>query len=289
MKLLLLGSTGLLGQAVCAEASARGWNVCGTARSDADCVLDIAHEAALQDMLSERKPDLVCNCAGLVEVQHCEDDPGLAYRVNARPLAILADWSRQTGHPLLHASTDHFFPEGGRHAHTEAEPVRLINEYARSKFAGEAFALTAPAALVLRTSIVGIRGRGAASFAEWAIESLLTKRPMTLFSDAWTSSIDVRSFAAAALDLVSIKARGLLNLAAGEPFSKEMFIRELGRQLGQELTFPTIGSVTELTPRRPGSLGLDVTRAEVKLGYKLPRLPEIVAAVLKQYSERASA
>jgi dTDP-4-dehydrorhamnose reductase len=284
MRVLLLGATGLLGQAFVEATANRGWELRETARRRAPILLDIADAGALASLLEAEAPDVVVNCAALVDVAACERDPGLAYQINARPLSILADWSRSGDRPLVHVSTDHFFTTGGGRPHSEDEPVDLINEYARSKFAGEAFALNAPKALVLRTSILGIRNWRTPSFAEWAIASLMNGERMTLFSDAFTSSIDVRRFATAALDLLDQGAAGLLNLAAAEVFTKEQLVKEMARQLQLPLN-AGIGTVSSLVPRRPACLGLDVTRAQGYLDTPLPGLTSVVSSVIAQFRE----
>lgn len=286
MRTLLLGSTGLLGQAVAAEIRRRGWSLAEAARSGAAVALDIADPAALAETLEAERPEMVVNCAALVDLSACESDPDRAWRINARPLAFLADWSKRTGGRLVHVSTDHWFASGGPRAHDENEKVAFANEYARTKFAGEAFALSAPLALVLRTSIVGIRGWDNPSFAEWAISAIESGQPMTLFADAFTSSIDTGSFARAALDLAERGAAGLVNLAAREVYSKEDFVRALARHLGLELEGADTGSAAGLMPPRPTSLGLDVARAQAMLGYRLPDLEQVVAAVVDQHRER---
>lgn len=289
MRLLLLGSTGLLGKAVAAEGRKHGFDVIEAARNAAPVKLDITDDPALQRTLDAVAPDLIVNCAALVDVRACEENPGLAYRVNARPASILAMWSGSTGTQLVQVSTDHFFPNGGSRPHGEDEPVTLVNEYARTKFAGEAFALTSPDALVLRTSIVGIRGWGAPTLAEWAIQTLQQRQQLTVFRDAYTSSLDVRSCAKAILDLARKQETGLLNVAAGEVYTKEAFVREVAQQLGIDSSHATVGSVEHLVPPRPASLGLDVTRAEALLGYRLPGLKSVVAEVVKQYGESSPA
>ena len=283
VKVLLLGSTGLLGQAIAAETLRRGYALRDAARKSASIVLDIADDNALMSVLRTEAPDLVINCAAITDLETCENDPLLAYRVQARPLAFLADWSRASAKPFVHVSTDHFFTEGAQVAHDEMAQVTLVNEYARTKFAGEAFALTAPRALVLRTSIVGIRGWKDPTFAEWAIGVALSDAPVTMFSDAYTSSIDVASFASAAFDLFNADAAGLLNLASCQVYSKEAFVREVARQLRRPLTQAKTGSIRSLTTRRANCLGLDVAQAEGILGYRLPTLERVVASVLAQY------
>ncbi|MDP2125224.1 MAG: sugar nucleotide-binding protein [Parvibaculum sp.] len=285
MKVLLLGSTGLLGLAIAPEWRRRGHTILEAARRDAPIVLDIADEAALASTLAAEAPEIVVNTAALTDIDACEHDPAAAWRINARPLAFLADWSSRTGGRLVHISTDHYYLDGRAAAHDERAPVMLVNEYARTKYAGEALALTAPLALVLRTSIVGIRRWERPTFAEWAIDVAVHDRPATLFNDAWSSSIDVRTFAGAALDMIEAGATGLFNLAAGEVYTKEAFLREIARQLDVTLTSAVAGSIGELATRRASQLGLDVGRAEQILGYHLPTLEEVVASVLKQHGE----
>ncbi|MEM6608940.1 MAG: sugar nucleotide-binding protein [Pseudomonadota bacterium] len=283
MRLLLLGATGLAGQAFHHVAQERGFDVRSVARTGADIACDISDAASLQDILSVEQPDAVVNAVALVNLAACDAEPGQAWAVNARPAALLANWSQKTGQPFLHVSTDHFFAGSAPRAHSETAQVTLVNEYARSKFAGEAMALTSPHALALRTSIVGIRAWQAPSFAEWAIQAVRADEEMTLFRDAWTSSIDTPSFASAALDLLfNHNIRGLVNLAAAEVYSKEDFIREIALQLGCTLSRATSGSVHDVLPRRASSLGLDVSYAQKILPYDLPVLSQVVAKIIKQ-------
>lgn len=288
MKVMILGATGLLGQAMLAEAVRRGYSAITVARHEAAITLDISNEAALSTLLSTQTVDAVINCAALVDINACERDPGLAWAVNGRPVAIIAEWARAHDRPFLHVSTDQFFVNGADLPHMEDAPVTFVNEYARTKFAGEALALTVPQALVLRTSIVGIRGWARPTFAEWAIDVVRNDRPVTLFTDAYTSSIDVATFSRAAFDLLKKNAHGLYNVAASAVYSKEAFVREMARQLGCPLSYAQTGTVTSLATRRANCLGLDVSKAEAMLGYALPDLTHVIASVLAGDKKRVS-
>lgn len=285
MKVLLLGSTGLLGQAVAAVGRKRGHDITGAARTGADLTLDVAEQTALDAALERIAPDVAINCAAIVDLFQCEEDPGLAYRINARPAAILATWSQRSGRPFVQISTDHFFTGEGERRHRENDPVVLLNEYARTKFAAEEFALTARPALILRTSIVGVRGWPAPTLAEWAIRSLEAGQPITLFADAFTSSIDVGTLAKAIFDLIDKKVTGRLNVASAEVYSKEAFTRALAAELKLQLGNARTGSVAEMLPTRATTCGLDVRRAERLLGYTLPDMRSVVASVARQYKK----
>ncbi|MBI5937885.1 MAG: SDR family oxidoreductase [Betaproteobacteria bacterium] len=278
--ILVFGATGMLGQALLAEGRRRGLKLVGVARSGADVALDMTDAPALAGLVAEVRPSVVVNAAALTSLDACEKDPCLAYRVNARAVAMLAEATADAY--FIQISTDHYYSGDGAALHDEDSPIRLVNEYARSKYAGEAYALTHANALVLRTNIVGFRNRGASTFVEWALDSLCGGQAMTLLEDYFTSSIDVASFSKGLLDLLPLRPTGRLNLAAREVASKARFIEALAEAAGYGTSHCRSGSILELEgPRRAESLGLDVARAERLLGYRLPTFSEVIDNLLR--------
>jgi dTDP-4-dehydrorhamnose reductase len=282
-QLLVLGSTGLLGQAFVAEARARAQPCCGVARSGSDRDVDLSDAGALAALVLELRPATIVNCVAVTSLDVCEADPALAFCVNARIPALLAQLAGELGVRLVHVSTDHFFTGDGASPHVEDAEVKLVNEYARSKYAGERLALTNPTSLVVRTNIIGLRRwPDRPTFAEWALEAVRSDLPMVLFEDFFTSSINARTCAAAILDLVDVGATGLVNVASAQVSSKLEFMFALARELQLDLRHVRRGSVRELLPRRAESLGLDVTRAERLLDRKLPNLADTITAIVRE-------
>jgi dTDP-4-dehydrorhamnose reductase len=282
-RLLVLGATGLLGQAMLAEARERGWPCTGAARAGSECEVDATDLVALAELVRTIAPSVLVNCAALTDLGACEEHPAAAYALNARVPALLAELSIESGLGLVHISSDHYFTGDGAALHDESAEVRLLNEYARTKYAGEAFARTAPTALVVRTNIVGLRGwPGRPTFAEWALDALESSRPVSLYGDFFTSGMHSRACAAAVLDLLARGVSGLLNVASSEVASKRQFVEALAAARGLEPNVAGTGSVRELSPRRAESLGLDVSRAERLLGRRLPGLGETVRAILAE-------
>ena len=260
------------------------------ARQGAALAVDVGDVTALRALLEAQRPDWILNAAAQASVDACERDPAQAWRVNARPCAVLADYARGAGARLVHISTDHFFSGDGAARHGENAPVRLLNEYARAKYAGEALALTDPGALVVRTNMVGLASRQGTSFGEWAIGLIETDGEGVLFADQYVSLLDVWSLARALLDLAATPASGRLNVASCEVFSKADFVLALAQALGRRLTRARAGSPhAALDVARPDSLGLDAARAEVLLGRRLPNLKQIVRAVADRIQAEARA
>lgn len=284
-----MGASGLLGQALTAEGSARGYEVLGVSRRSTPSVA-VENAAQLEKLLVSSRPALVINAAAEVSLIHCEEDPGRAYTVNARPAAILALACSSLEIPFVQISTDHFYCGSVRACHREDSPVVLLNEYARSKYAGEVFALSYPGSLVVRTNIVGFRGEAdRPTFVEWVISSLEKGSSLTLFDDYFTSSLDVFTCAKAVYDLSFTGYRGVVNVASAQVASKKEFIEALATQLGFSLS-ATDGSVHgdgSSALRRADSCGLDVSLAERLLGRKLPDLLEVTTRLAREYRETA--
>lgn len=278
MSLLVLGATGMLGRALLREAAARGTRVTGLARSRADICLDVCDDRALASAVEAAQPKVIINAAAVTNLSDCEKDPAKTYLVNARVVSVLTEICSAENIYLVQISTDHYFTGDLDAKHTEESPVRLVNEYARTKYAGETFALTCPGALVVRTNVVGFRNwEGRPTFVEWAISSLRDSAPVTLFTDVYTSSIDVAHFSAALLDLLEKRPSGILNLASREVFSKKDFVEALARRCGLSLANVRAGSERgRAGAHRAESAGLDVRRAENLLGSPLPSLADVV-------------
>ena len=277
-RVLVLGSTGMLGQALMLETRMRGHEVVGAARQGAEIVCDLSDPDSCRNAFLKARQDLVINAAAITDFSLCERDPALAGAVNGVAPGTLARLSQQTNSRLIHVSTDHFFLDDGPKAHLECDPVTLVNNYARSKFAGEMNALKAPKSLVLRTNVVGLKGlRNQPSFANWVFDVVEGRVDATLFDDYFTSSIGVKAFSSFLFDAIEAGATGLLNLAAREVSSKFRFVEAVASATGSPLKNVKRLSVRSLPVARANSCGLDVSLAESLLGKRMPTLDEVVA------------
>ena len=285
MKVLVLGSTGMLGQALIKEALTHKFKVTGMARKNAGICCDITNDQALIEAIELIEPHVIINAAAIVNIKTCEEQPSLAYLVNARPVAILAEIARQKKIYLVQISTDHYYTGDINYQHNEMDAIRLPNEYARTKYMAECFALNSSMPLIIRTNVVGFRNQvNNPTFLEWVLDSLTNRTPMTLFNDFFTSSIDVTSFAKILFDLLDKKCSGVLNVGSREVFSKRVFIEAIAHDLGINLLHTKVGSVLYLNGiPRAESLGLDVSKVEQILGYKMPTMLQVIDELVATY------
>jgi len=282
MKVLVLGGTGLLGEALMRRCQDLGHAAIAASRASKALPLDIADRAQLAGALAEVKPNLVINCAALASIDACEADPAKAAAVNAEPLGELARLSRSARFKLVQVSTDHYFTGAGQARHSEDAAVTLLNEYARSKFASEKHVLSAPGALVVRTAFVGRHSGRKDGFAEQIYGALQRGDRITLFEDAYTSLLHRAEVAQLMLELVARDAHGIVNVASRDVFSKADLIRAFARALNLPLNAQS-GSVRSLKVPRAESLGLATAKIEALLGRRMPGLDATIRSLADDF------
>ena len=143
-----------------------GWELKRALRSFGEVIatgrdtLDLTDLDAVRNCLRTLKPSIVVNAAAYTAVDRAESEPELAYAVNALSPGILAEEAKKLGAVLVHYSTDFVFDGTKRTPYIEDDEPKPVNEYGRSKLAGErAVADAGFAYLILRTSwIYGGRG-----------------------------------------------------------------------------------------------------------------------------------
>jgi dTDP-4-dehydrorhamnose reductase len=289
---VVLGATGLLGQALVRKCREQERPVIGLSRAGGVNFSGPIDKNDLHAVLDVHQPALVINAVAMTDLPACEKNPWQARTLNAHLPGALAAWSRASGTPWIQVSTDHYFSGSENALHDEEFPVDPPNEYARSKLLGETLALESEHALVVRTNIVGKRGwSGYPTFAEWVIECLRDGTPIPAYSDSWASSVEVGQFSGLLLALADIGTRGLVNLAAAESISKADFIRYLAIASG----YPTTRIYPQPRPlnspgslRRANALGLDTRRASKllqPLGLQLPCATEVALALALEFRE----
>ena len=151
MRCLVFGGTGMLGQAVVAEARSRGWAALGLSHAQAD----VTDRERLLGWADAFRPDVVINCAAHTKVDACETEMERAFEINGVAVANVAAAADRAGARLVHVSTDYVFdgtPQSTREPYSEEAPTAPLSVYGRSKLAGEAHALAYDGGLVVRTS-----------------------------------------------------------------------------------------------------------------------------------------
>ena len=187
MKILITGAAGLVGSHL-ARCLAREHEVLALKHSD----LDITDARAVCDRIAEEKPAVIMNCA-VIQVDESEQDPAKAQRVNLDGPHHLATAANEIGAEMIHFSTQYAFAGEpvGRAPYTIDDETRPVNNYGKSKIAGERAVRGACArSYIIRTSWV--YGAGKNSFLCVVHSDLRAGRKVRAIDDIWSSTTYVK-------------------------------------------------------------------------------------------------
>lgn len=101
--------------------------------------LDITNIDEVMSLVKEAKPDVIFNCAAHTNVDKCEQEWDLAYKINAIGPRNLSIAATETGAKMMHISTDYVFEGNGTKPYTEFNQTNPISAYGKTKLEGEKF------------------------------------------------------------------------------------------------------------------------------------------------------
>lgn len=273
---LITGATGLLGPYLVKSFSEHG-RVVTTARRAGDAPCDLTDAAAVSALVREVNPDHVIHAAAMTNVDLCETKPADADAANRLATQNLAD-AMLDGSRLLYISTDQVYPDvAGPHVEGTERP---INEYGRSKLAGELAALSRPGSLIARTNLFGPSiTPGRASLSDFVVSALREGREITVFSDVRFSPLHLVTLSALLAELTRAGVTGTFNVGSRDGMSKADFAFAIAKHLGLSTERTRVGRSTEMPARAPrtADLRLDVLKVEQAVGRRMPTCLDEIA------------
>lgn len=147
MRVLLAGCLGQLGRTV--QETWREHELIVPSEAE----FDITDWPTAWRVVRETKPDVVINAAAYTDVDGCEANPELAYKVNALGPRNLASACLLAGAALVHISTNCVFDGTSTRPYLEFDPPNPISVYGASKQAGDdAVRAVLPRHYIVRTA-----------------------------------------------------------------------------------------------------------------------------------------
>ena len=238
-KVLLLGPNGQLGHDILYTHAQAGepfeLHPIGRDR------LDVSSPKAIKWILGGMDYDVLVNATAYNLVDKAEDNTTLAFDINTRAVATMADACADNGARFFHVSTDYVF--GGDAARTrplrEDDPTAPVNVYGTSKALGEALArLACNDTVILRVASLfgttGASGKGG-NFVETMIRLGREKGALRVVDDQTMSPTATADVARVLLRMLAEGcAPGLYHVVNGGSATWFEFAREIVRLAGVE-------------------------------------------------------
>jgi len=220
MRTLITGGEGQLGEDLALLFEKEG----ETDAPDLDR-MDVTDREAVLDYLRHFRPGVVIHAAAMTDVDGCEGNEELAFRVNADGSRHVAEACREIGARLVMVSTDFVFRGDTDRPYREDDEPRPVSVYGRSKRAGEEAVLEIlPEAAVARTAwLYGEWGRG--NFVRSILAAAEAGRKLRVVDDQFGSPTFAADAAAAIHGLARRRGAGVFHAVNGGEASRYEFAR----------------------------------------------------------------
>jgi dTDP-4-dehydrorhamnose reductase len=286
MRILVLGREGQLAHSLIDRAADHSAHeVISTSRTDAD----LSSSGSVAGAIAAARPDLVINAAAYTAVDKAEEEPALAFRINADGAGEAASAAAGIGAGFVQVSTDYVFDGLASDPYREDAPTNPLSVYGRSKLAGEEAVRAAnPRHLILRTAwVYSPFGR---NFVKTMLAAAQDRDVLTVVGDQYgspTSALDLAGAILAIVDRGPELPGETYHLAGSGQASWSDLATEVMSQC-RRLGLPAAEVQpirTEEWPTkavRPPFAVLDCTKIERDLGIRLPDWRESVALTVER-------
>ncbi len=265
MRVLILGSTGMLGNAVVKELSLdNSFKVTKTRRANNHSE-DYCFDVTKHDLTKQcgTDYDYVINCIGVIKPFINDNSYHSAYINGAFPHK-LASWAQENDIKMIHITTDCVF-SGKDGGYTEDSEHDEVDFYGRSKSLGE------PSnCMVLRTSIIGEEIHKHASLIAW-VKSQKDKT-VNGFTNHWWNGVTTNQYGKICMQIMreELYEEGLFHVFSPTPVNKSVLVGcintrfELNIKINPMEADPTVDRTLSTNKKLNGKLYIPEIAEQIK-------------------------
>ncbi len=170
-----------------------------------DKELDITNKDQLEEFISDKPLSWIINCSAYTAVDKAEDEPELAFQINAYGPLHIAKIARNKRAKLIHVSTDYVFDGTREEAYTETDIPNPISVYGTSKYQGEInIQKTVKEFFLLRTS--WLYGKNGVNFVYTMLRLFKERNEVSVLGDQWGSPTYAPDLAEVLLKIVHLNS-----------------------------------------------------------------------------------
>ena len=181
----------------------------------------ITEREKLEKIRDEFKPTHVIHCAGVCDLDVCEERPEWAHSLNVKGTMAVADVFGNDI-PILYMSTDLVFsgynsPAGG---YTEDDEPNPINVVGKTFASAEAYIQKCRDHCIVRLGLpLGDSIDGKKGAIDWIESRFRRNLPVTLFYDEYRSCVDCEEVVRMAIAALTLGLRGIFHLGGDRRWS----------------------------------------------------------------------
>lgn len=297
MKILITGSNGLLGQklvqllqeedGVELVATARGKN--RLSKLSAKTIyeeMDISDSEQVNSVIKKHKPEVVINTAAQTQVDDCETNKFLCWKLNVDAVEYLVKACEETGAFFVHLSTDFIF-DGAAGPYDEDAAPNPLSYYGESKLAAEKIVMnsTLDWAIVRTVLVYGMaEDMSRSNIILWVKNSLEAGKTINVVNDQWRTPTLAEDLAMGCYLVAKHKAQGIFNISGEDlltPYEMALMTADFFKLDKSKIVEANATTFTQ-PAKRPPKTGFVIDKARDVLGYNPHSFREGIAILASQ-------
>jgi dTDP-4-dehydrorhamnose reductase len=264
VKIAVIGAAGMLGRQM-VQTLGRDHEVLAWDLPE----VDITQREATAAAVTRQAPQLLLNCAACVNVENCQSQPEEAWRVNALGSQNLALAASRVPCDYLYVSSDYIFDGCAGVDYDELASPCPVNEYGRSKLAGEVLARRVwPRTYVVRTA--WLFGGGGDNYVQRVLAMADREGRVRMGTEQLESPTYTRHLAEAVAALIATGAYGTYHVTSRGACTRLEFAEFVLRSAGRREPVEPAGQPVGGRAPRPGRTVLSCRLFELVTGNALP-------------------
>ena len=232
---------------------------------------DISNRNEIKKIVYDFCPDFIINAAAFTNVDLCETQRELAWKINVKGVEYLAEAARVLDSHLIHISTDYIF-DGKNGPYSEIDIPNPLGYYARTKLASEnVLKISGSKYSILRTNVLyGTAKFSRPDFVKWVVDSLRAKKKIRIVDDQINNPTFIDDLVEGINKVIETGKEGIYNIGGSEFLSRYDFTLKIADFFNLDKGLIAKIRTEELNQpaRRPLKSGLITIKAQSEIGYK---------------------
>jgi dTDP-4-dehydrorhamnose reductase len=262
VKLFITGGSGLLGCKI-AEIALKKYEVytgyCHNKPEFGEPVkCDLAKDTDVE-IIYKITPEVIIHTAALTNVDECETNKELAYKINVEGTKRVAEIANELGTLLVYVSTDYVF-SGDNGMYKEEDEPNPMNYYGHTKLLGEKYC-----ECIARPCVIyGAKpASGKVNFALWILKTLRNGEELKIVTDQFITPTLNTNLAMMLLEISERRLKGIFHTAGATRVSRYEFALRIADKLGldKDLVISSRMEQMKWLAKRPKDSSLDTSKA----------------------------
>ena len=243
--------------------------------------LDITNLEAIRKMVKEQEVKVIINCAAYTNVNGCETDGDIAFKINAIGPRNLSIAAKETGAKLVQISTDYIFSGDTDKHYDEFDEPSPMSAYGKTKYLGECFVKEfADKYFILRTAWLYGEGK---NFVKTMLALAEKNDKVQVVNDQFGSPTYTYDLARLLVDMIQTDKYGIYHATNEGICTWYEFACEIFRQAGLTVDVaPVTADQYPAKAKRPSNSRMSKDKLE-EMGFeRLPSWQDALSRYLKE-------